>query len=582
MAADAAARCQYAKATFRRRRPGRVRHRLGHAHLDLGGRPRAVFSDYGNFTNEGSTWTNTGTIKKTAIAGIDRSLFAVGTRNSDDTFTLRVFDASSGSPTKLSTYDSVGDSAVAKVADLAIARVPVNNSGNTSSTADSTTDTKIIKLVVTAATTSGDLQISVFDVDKSTRAITRQTTGGCCVAATKVAVAVPGRPQGMFVTGTLDGSGRVFAVNWQINDSGQLIERSIVQVPASGNYTDVTAAAAGYRRAAIYASNSLSATLATFDITGQWDLSTMAMRSSFSDSNPIQGAKLVSGGSSRLFLVGRRGTAQVVRSYLATTTIQDLDEETDTSFGASTGTFSAAVLENSRLVTAGITGNTIRLTSWRDYHVPVARGFWPTSGTRTPVSAPPPPGDNQTTFGFDTGLGSSDSSIAASDKYVVTCSYDRCKFLDKAGSSLSTKYTGAGEYVSGAVVPLSWESGAGPGLFDSAVGQPGVASVRCPRRACCATSRFSTPATPSCRSARGTSARRSRTTAASRTTSSCSGSSSSPSSVRERLRRSERTLPGDRRLEDHATRATASTCTSAWSWAAATCRASRRRTGWPS
>ena len=241
-------------------------------------------------------------------------------RNSDDTFTLKGVHASSGSPTKLSTYDSVGDSAVAKVADLAIARVPVNNSGNTSSTADSTTDTKIIKLVVTAATTSGrpaDQRLRRRQVDAGHHP---SDHGRLLVAATKVAVAVPGRPQGMFVTGTLDGSGRVFAVNWQINDSGQLIERSIVQVPASGNYTDVTG-----RRCRLPARGHLRQQQPLGDPGdlrhhGAVGFSTMAMRSSFSDSNPIQGAKLVSGGSSRLFLVGRRGTAQVVRSYLATTT----------------------------------------------------------------------------------------------------------------------------------------------------------------------------------------------------------------------------------------------------------------------
>src|SRR6185295_10696510 len=77
----------------------------------------------------------------------------------------------------------------------------------------------------------------------------------------------------------------------------------------------------------------------------------------------------------------------------------------------------------------------------------------------------------------DPGMSHTDLSIAASDKYVVTCQYDRCKFFDKAGIALPAKYTGALEYVSGASVPLS---GSGEGIFDTAVGKPGVASAPVP------------------------------------------------------------------------------------------------------
>ena len=102
--------------------------------------------------------------------------------------------------------------------------------------------------------------------------------------------------------------------------------------------------------------------------------------------------------------------------------------------------------------------------------------MWPTSGTRTPISpAPPAPGDNQSTFSFpfDSDFSNYDLSIAASDKYVVACQYDRCKFLDKAGSQLPAKYSGTGEYSGGTVMLSS----SGKGLFDPAVGKPGVSSA---------------------------------------------------------------------------------------------------------
>ena len=56
----------------------------------------AKLDDDGTMTYEGDEWTDSATIKKVTIAAIDSTRVVVGTRNNDDTVTLRVFSTAAG------------------------------------------------------------------------------------------------------------------------------------------------------------------------------------------------------------------------------------------------------------------------------------------------------------------------------------------------------------------------------------------------------------------------------------------------------------------------------------------------------
>ena len=141
--------------------------------------------------------------------------------------------------------------------------------------------------------------------------------------------------------------------NWTVDDANQLTRLGSVNTPGTA-LVDITAAHAGYRRVAVYSKAASAATLATFDIAGQRRGRRPVLLTSLTDSAPLTGASLTTGGSGRLFLVGKSGTDVLVRSYLVTNGITDFDQATYQAYGSSTAAMAATVLKSSRLITVGV------------------------------------------------------------------------------------------------------------------------------------------------------------------------------------------------------------------------------------
>jgi hypothetical protein len=370
------------------------------------------------------SWGSEFAVTKVAVTGMGLHNFVVGTIEKSGLLVLRSFEVDDNG-----VFSNDARFEAESVTDFAMTRMPQ-------------ADPSILQIAVVMKRPDTSYKTVVYSIDAA-GAFTphRADTGGTVKGLSIVA---PLQPLGVLVTPVLTSSSRLKLISYSVNAAGDVTRVSSLS-PSDGVVSSLSSTAVGFGRFAVadteVGSDGIeNVWVRTFGIDRTTAMVSQGALGQASTSGPKQSLALVAGGGARLFLTGgdRSGNLQIRGFDVANN--NTVLTETATAGAGAVGPVAAFVIKASRLITPVIasTGN-LKTIAWRDYGMPMVKGFWP-EAFGNPLTAAAPK-ETLATFAKDSGLSYvADLTIAVGDTYVVAGAYNAVAFYDKSGTRLDPKH----------------------------------------------------------------------------------------------------------------------------------------------